>query len=63
MTFSRRDFIKTTGLALGALIYSDPWNPELPGSQAAQGGIPAERIYLVKNGVLENLIYSRFWAK
>jgi predicted Zn-dependent protease len=44
-------------------IYSDPWNPELPGSQAAQAGIPAERIYLVKNGVIENLIYSRFWAK
>ncbi|HEX8268088.1 MAG TPA: TldD/PmbA family protein [Pyrinomonadaceae bacterium] len=44
-------------------IYSDPWNPELPGSQSAQGGIPAQRIYLVKNGVLENLIFSRFWAK
>lgn len=44
-------------------VYSDPWNAELPGSKAAQGGIPAEKIYLVRNGVLENLIYSRFWAK
>jgi predicted Zn-dependent protease len=44
-------------------IYSDPWHPELPGSQAAQGGIPAQKIYLVRNGVVENLIYSRFWAK
>lgn len=44
-------------------IYSDPWNPELPGSPSAQAGIPAQRIYLVTNGVLENLIYSRFWAK
>jgi predicted Zn-dependent protease len=44
-------------------IYSDPWNAELPGSQAAQGGIPAQKIYLVRNGVLENLIYSRFWAR
>jgi predicted Zn-dependent protease len=44
-------------------IYSDPWNSELPGSQAAQGGIPAQKIHLVRNGVLENLIYSRFWAK
>ncbi|MGI9067283.1 MAG: TldD/PmbA family protein [Pyrinomonadaceae bacterium] len=44
-------------------IYSDPWNPELPGSQAAQGGIPAQKIYIVRNGVLENLVYSRFWAK
>jgi predicted Zn-dependent protease len=44
-------------------IYSDPWNAELPGSAAAQGGIPAQKIYLVRNGVLENLIYSRYWAK
>lgn len=44
-------------------IYSDPWHPDLPGSQAAQGGIPAQKIYLVRNGVLENLIYSRYWAK
>ncbi len=44
-------------------IYSDPWNPELPGSKAAQAGIPAQKIHLVRNGVLENLSYSRFWAK
>jgi predicted Zn-dependent protease len=44
-------------------IYSDPWHPELPGSRAAQGGVPAQKIYLVRNGVLENLVYSRFWAK
>jgi predicted Zn-dependent protease len=44
-------------------IYSDPWNAELPGSQSAQGGIPAQKIYLVRNGVLENLVYNRFWAK
>ena len=44
-------------------IYSDPWHPELPGSQSAQGGIPAQRIEMVKDGVLENLVYNRFWAK
>jgi predicted Zn-dependent protease len=44
-------------------IYSDPWHPDLPGSQSAQGGIPAEKIYLVRNGVLENLVYNRPWAK
>lgn len=44
-------------------IYSDPWHPELPGSPSAQGGLPAQKIYLVRNGVLENLIYSRYWAK
>ncbi len=44
-------------------IYSDPWNTELPGSQSAQGGLPADKIYMVRNGVLENLVYNRFWAK
>src|SRR5918998_1336926 len=44
-------------------IYSDPWHADLPGSQAAQGGLPAQKIYLVRNGVVENLVYSRFWAK
>ena len=44
-------------------IYSDPWHPELPGSQSAQGGMPAEKIHLVRNGVLENLVYNRYWAK
>lgn len=44
-------------------IYSDPWHPELPGDASAQGGIPAQKIYMVKDGVLENLIYTRFWAK
>ena len=44
-------------------IYSDPWHPDLPGSQSAQGGLPSQKIYLVRNGVVENLTYSRFWAK
>jgi predicted Zn-dependent protease len=44
-------------------VLSDPWSAELPGGQAAQAGIPAQKIYLVKNGVLDNLVYSRFWAK
>jgi len=44
-------------------VYSDPWHPDLPGSQSAQGGLPAQKIYLVRNGVLENLAYSRSWAK
>jgi len=43
-------------------FYSDPWHPDLPASSAAQDGIPAERIYFVRNGVLENLQYSRYWA-
>jgi len=44
-------------------ILSDPWNKEVPSSFSAQAGIPAQKIYMVKDGVLENLVYSRFWAK
>lgn len=56
-------------------IYSDPWHPELPGSQSvggggggfggggAGGGLPAHKIVMVENGVLKNLTYNRFWAK
>jgi predicted Zn-dependent protease len=44
-------------------ILSDPWRAELPASASAQAGIPAERVYLVRNGVVENLVYSRFWAQ
>lgn len=44
-------------------LYSDPWHPELPGPPAAQDGIPARKFYLVRAGVLENLIYSRYWAQ
>jgi predicted Zn-dependent protease len=43
-------------------IYSDPWNVELPGSMAAQAGLPAQKIYIVKNGVLQNLVYTRAYA-
>lgn len=44
-------------------LLSDPWHPEVPGAAAAQDGIPAQKLYLVRKGVLENLVYSRFWAK
>jgi len=35
----------------------------LPASSAAQDGLPAEKLYFVRNGVLERLRYSRYWAK
>jgi predicted Zn-dependent protease len=44
-------------------VLSDPWRPDLPGSAAANAGIPADVVTFVKNGVLENLAYSRFWAQ
>jgi predicted Zn-dependent protease len=43
-------------------ILSDPWDPEIPGSSSSNGGVPSERMFLVKEGVLENLVYNRFWA-
>ncbi len=44
-------------------VYSDPWHPELPGSASAEDGLPAQRIHFVRKGVVENLQYSRYWAK
>jgi predicted Zn-dependent protease len=44
-------------------VYSDPWNAELPGAAATQAGLPAQKVYLVRNGVVENLVYTRFWAQ
>src|SRR6266851_5426823 len=43
-------------------VSSDPWHPELPGPASAEDGLPAQKIYFVRNGVLENLQYSRYWA-
>ena len=44
-------------------LYSDPWHPELPGPAAAPNGIPARKLHLIRSGVLETLVYSRFWAR
>ena len=44
-------------------ILSDPWREDLPGAQAAGSGLPSQVVYLVRNGVLENLTYSRYWAE
>lgn len=44
-------------------VYSDPWHPDLPGSSAAEDGLPAQKLYFIRNGVLENLRYSRYWAE
>lgn len=44
-------------------LLSDPWHPELPGAPATPEGIPTQKLYLVRNGVLENLVYTRHWAQ
>jgi predicted Zn-dependent protease len=44
-------------------LSSDPMHPDLPAVPATAEGVPATRLSLVKAGVLENLEYSRFWAR
>jgi predicted Zn-dependent protease len=43
-------------------IVSDPWRPELATFVASDDGLPAQSMHLVRNGVVESLRYSRFWA-
>ena len=44
-------------------LYSDPNPPELPTATATNEGVPATRLSLVKGGVIENLVYGRYWAQ
>lgn len=44
-------------------IVSDPFRPELAKFTATDEGVPAQTTYLVRNGVLQTLRYSRFWAQ
>jgi predicted Zn-dependent protease len=63
--FSGRDGKTRVGEALfhGNLnLYSDPAHPDMPASPSTEEGIPASRLSLIRNGALENLSYSRYWA-
>jgi predicted Zn-dependent protease len=44
-------------------LYSDPWHAEVPDSPSTPEGLPAEKLYLIRDGTVENLVYSRYWAK
>jgi predicted Zn-dependent protease len=44
-------------------IYSDPMHADMPGTPGTSEGIPSARVSLIKGGVLENLVYSRYWAQ
>ena len=44
-------------------LYSDPMHVEMPAVPSTNEGIPATRVSLVKGGAIENLIYSRYWAR
>ena len=44
-------------------LYSDPMNAEVPGSPWAPDGRPRRKVDWIKDGVVANVGYSRFWAK
>jgi predicted Zn-dependent protease len=43
-------------------IYTDPMDPNLPGSTWTNEGLPRTRTEWIKNGVVKKLYYDRFWA-
>ncbi len=44
-------------------LYSDPLNADAPGSPWAPDGRPRRRVDWIKDGVVENMSYSRYWAQ
>lgn len=44
-------------------LFSDPAHPDLPDAPTTAEGVPAEKFWIVRNGVLENLSYNRYWAQ
>lgn len=44
-------------------LYSDPGHPDLPATPATNEGVPATRLSLIKGGVVDNFVYSRYWAQ
>lgn len=64
--FSAKDGRTRVGEALfdrRIILYSDPMHRDLPAVPSTDEGIPASRLPLITSGVLENLDYSRFWAR
>ncbi len=44
-------------------IYSDPFHPEVPASTWSGNGLPLKKMDWMRNGVVQNLRYGRYWAK
>jgi predicted Zn-dependent protease len=44
-------------------IYSDPSNPDLPGSPWSGEGLPINKINWIEKGAVKNMVYSRYWAQ
>ncbi len=44
-------------------IVADPWSDDVPVMPWDDDGLPRERMALVENGRISNMVYSRFWAR
>ncbi|HKG91923.1 MAG TPA: TldD/PmbA family protein [Gemmatimonadaceae bacterium] len=44
-------------------LFSDPTDPDLLGQPFDAEGLPIGRTVLIDNGVLKDLVYSRYWAQ
>jgi predicted Zn-dependent protease len=44
-------------------MYSDPMSTQCPACPFDREGMKIDRVNWIRNGVVENLLYSRFWAK
>ena len=44
-------------------IFSDPEHSVVPGAIYSTDGLPAKKRQWIKDGVIQELMYSRFWAK
>jgi predicted Zn-dependent protease len=64
--FSRRGGGNRLGDKLfqdGVTIFTDPGDPVAPERVFGQEGLPQRRTVWVQDGILQNLIHSRFWAQ
>jgi predicted Zn-dependent protease len=43
-------------------LYTDPWNDEVPAAPWTGDGQARKRLDIIKNGVVSNLFYDRYWA-
>jgi len=43
-------------------IYTDPFNAEVPASPFSPDGQARRRLDIIKNGVVKNMFYDRYWA-
>lgn len=44
-------------------LYTDPMHPDRPGGKWSEGGRPNRRVDWIKNGVVQNMGYTRYWAQ